>query len=184
MSKKHNPTKPCQPYQPRPVKVADRSGDELLAFPAACHVLTGRQRDLPNPTAALAELGQPQPSERARLRAASVQHEQREARARREAQQIVTAAERPAPTVREDLQAAKRRPWDAPMATKANQLPQPPAPMICGLSGLPDPIAALAWDAVVEDAAEKASRWWGKWQLTLAFSAWSLACFSLGVLAR
>ncbi len=42
-------------------------------FPAACHVLTGRQRDLPNPTAALAELSQPQPSERARLRAASEQ---------------------------------------------------------------------------------------------------------------
>ncbi len=176
MSKKHT--------QPRPIKVADRSGDELLAFPAACHVLTGRQRDLPNPTAALAELGQPQPSERARLRAASVQHEQRETRARREAHQILTAAEGPAPTVREDLQAAKRRPWDAPMATPVHQLPQPPAPMICGVSGLPDPIAALAWDAVVEDAAEKASRWWGKWQLTLAFGVWSLACFSLGVLSR
>ena len=174
MSKKH---------YPKPIKVADRSGDELAVFPAACHVLTGRQRDLPNPTAALAELSQPQPSERARLRAASVQHEQREARARREAHQIVTAADRPAPTVREDLQAAKRRTWDAPMATPVTQLPQPPAPMICGLSGLPDPIAALAWDAVVEDAAEKASRWWGKWQLTLAFSAWSLACFVLGTLA-
>ena len=176
MSKKHT--------QPRPIKVADRSGDELLAFSAACHVLTGRQRDLPNPTAALAELSQPQPSERARLRAATVQHEQREARARREAHQIVTAADRPAPTVREDLKAARQRLLDAPMATPVTQLPQPPAPMICGLSGLPDPIAALAWDAVVEDAAEKASRWWGKWPLTLAFSAWSLACFSLGVLAR
>ena len=151
------------------------------AAQAACHVLTGRQRDLPNPTAALAELSQPQPSERARLRAASVQHEQREARARREAQQILAAAERPAPTVHDDLQAAKRRPWDAPMATRVNDLPQPPAPMICGI---PDPLATLMWDAVVEDAAEKASRWWGKWQLTLAFSAWSLACFSLGVLAR
>lgn len=177
MSKKHYP-------KPRPInKVADRSGDELLAFPAACHVLTGRQRDLPNPTAALAELSQPQPSERARLRAASVQHEQREARARREAHQIVTAADRPAPTVREDLQAVRRRPWDAPMATPVTQLPQPPAPMICGLSGLPDPIAALAWDAVVEDAAEKASRWWGKWQFSLALAAWSVACFVLGTLA-
>ena len=176
MSKKHT--------QPRPIKVADRSGDELLAFPAACHVLTGRQRDLPNPTAALAELGQPQPSERARLRAASVQHEQREARARREAQQIVTAAERPAPTVREDLQAAKRRPWDAPMATRVNDLPQPPAPMICGLSGLPDPLATLAWEAVLTDAAATARSWWTRVQAPLAFAVWSAACFGLGVLAR
>ncbi len=175
-SKKHYP-------KPHPIKVADRPGDELAVFPAACHVLTGRQRDLPNPTAALAELSQPQPSERARLRTASVQHEQREARARREAQQILAAAERPAPTVHDDLQAAKRRTWDAPMATPVTQLPQPPAPMICGLSGLPDPIAALAWDAVVEDAAEKASRWWGKWQFSLALAAWSAACFVLGTLA-
>ena len=170
MSKKHTP-------QPRPAHSA-------APFPAASHVATNPQREIPNPAAALAELSQPQPSERARLRAATVQHEQREARARREAQQILAAADRPAPTVREDLQAVRRRPWDAPMATPVHQMPQPPAPMICGVSGLPDPLATLAWDAVVEDAAEKASRWWGKWQLTLAFSAWSLACFSLGVLAR
>jgi len=184
MSKKHNPTKPCQPYQPRPVKVADKAGDDLAAFPAACHVLTGRQRDLPNPTAALANLGQPQPSERARLRAASAQLSQREARARREAQQILAAADRPAPTVREDLQAAKRRPWDAPMATRVNDLPQPPAPMICGLSGLPDPLATLAWEAVITDAAQTARSVWARTKLPLAFSAWSLACFGLGVLAR
>lgn len=176
MSKKHT--------QPRPIKVADRSGDELLAFPAACHVLTGRQRDLPNPTAALAELSQPQPSERARLRAASVQHEQRESRARREAQQILAAAERPAPTVHDDLQAAKRRPWDAPMATRVNDLPQPPAPMICGLSGLPDPLATLAWEAVITDAAATARSWWTRVQAPLAFAVWSAACFGLGVLAR
>ena len=180
MSKKHPPSI----AQPRPVKVADKAGDELIAFPAERHILTGRQREIPNPAAAMANLGQPQPSERARLRAATVCQDQRETRARREAHQILAAADRPAPTVREDLQAVRRRPWDAPMATPVYQLPQPPAPMICGLSGLPDPIAALAWDAVVEDAAEKASRWWGKWQLTLAFSAWSLACFGLGVLAR
>ena len=175
MSKKH---------YPKPIKVADRSGDELAVFPAACHVLTGRQRDLPNPTAALAELSQPQPSERARLRAASVQHEQREARARREAQQILAAAERPAPTVREDLQAVRRRPWDAPMATPVTQLPQPPAPMICGLSGMPDPLAVLAWDAVLDDAAKTVRSVWERVRLPLAFSVWSLACFGLGVLAR
>jgi len=176
MSKKHT--------QPRPIKVADRSGDKLLAFPAACHVLTGRQREIPSPAAALAELGQPQPSERARLRAASAQHEQREARARREAQQILAAAERPAPTVHDDLQAAKRRPWDAPMATPINDLPQPPAPMICGLSGLPDPLATLAWEAVLTDAAATARSWWTRVQAPLAFAVWSAACFGLGVLAR
>ena len=174
MSKKH---------YPKPIKVADRSGDELAVFPAACHVLTGRQRDLPNPTAALAELSQPQPSERARLRAASVQHEQREARARREAHQIVTAADRPAPTVREDLQAVRRRPWDAPMATPVTQLPQPPAPMICGLSGLPDPIAALAWETIAEDAAATARSWRDTWGFSAALAVWSAACFLLGRLA-
>ena len=50
---------------PHLVHVADRHGD----------VLTG-------------------PSERARIRAATVQHDQREARARREAHQIIAAADR------------------------------------------------------------------------------------------
>lgn len=177
MSKKHNPTL----TQPRPVKAADRAGDELIAFPAERNILTGRQREIPNPAAALANLGQP--SERARLSAATVQHEQREARARREAHQIVTAAERPAPTVREDLQAIKRRPWDAPMATPVTQLPPPPAPMICGVSGLPDPVATLAWDAVVADAAQTARSWWARVQAPLAFAVWSAACFMLGWLA-
>ena len=75
MSKKHNPTL----TQPRPVKVADRAGDELIAFPAERNLLTGRQREIPNPAAALANLAQP--SERARLRAATVCQEQRDARA-------------------------------------------------------------------------------------------------------
>ena len=169
MSKKHTP-------KPRPAHNA-------APFPAACNVLTPQQRDLPNLAAALANLGQPQPSERARLRAASVQHEQREARARREAQQILAAAERPAPTVHDDLQAAKRRTWDAPMATPVNDLPQPPAPMICGVSGLPDPMATLAWDAVVADSAATARAWWARVQAPLAFAVWSAACFMLGWLA-
>lgn len=176
MSKKHNPTL----TQPRPVKVADRSGDELMTFPADRHVATNPQRDLPNPAAALANLGQP--SERARLRAATGSQDQRESRARREAHQIIAAAERPAPTVREELRAVRRRPWDAPMATPVHQLPQPPAPMICGLSGLPDPIATLVWDAVVEDAARTAEKWYGKWSFTLALAVWSVACFVLGTL--
>ena len=165
MSKKHTP-------QPRPAHSA-------APFPAASHVATSPQREIPNPAAALANLGQP--SERARLRAATVSQEQREARARREAHQIVTAAERPAPTVHDDLQAAKRRPWDAPMATRVNDLPQPPAPMICGI---PDPLATLAWEAVLTDAAQTARSWWTRVQAPLAFAVWSAACFGLGVLAR
>lgn len=176
MSKKHPPSI----AQPRPVKVADKAGDELIAFPAERHILTGRQREVPNPAAALANLGQP--SERARLRAATVQHEQREARARREAHQIIAAADRPAPTVREDLQAVRRRPLDAPMATPVHQMPQPPAPMICGVSGLPDPLATLAWDAVVEDTAATVRAWWTKAQAPLAFAVWSIGCFLLGKL--
>lgn len=169
MSKKH--------YIPQP-----RPAHSAAPFPAASHVATNPQRDLPNPAAALAELGQP--SERARLRAATVQHEQRESRARREAHQILTAAEGPAPSVWEDLQAVRRRPLDAPMATPITQLPQPPAPMICGLSGMPDPLATLAWEAVVEDAAATVRSWWERIKLPLAFIVWSIACFSLGVLAR
>ena len=169
MSKKHTP-------QPRPAHSA-------APFPAASHVATNPQREIPNPAAALAELSQPQPSERARLRAATVSQEQREARARREAQQILAAADRPAPTVREDLQAVRRRPWDAPMATPVHQLPQPPAPMICGLSGLPDPLATLAWEAVAKDTAATARRWWDQWRFAVALAVWSAACFVLGTLA-
>ena len=169
MSKKHTP-------QPRPAH-------NTAPFPADSNLLTPKLREVPNPAAALAELGQPQPSERARLRAATAQHEQRETRARREAHQILTAAEGPAPSVWEDLQAVRRRPLDAPMATPITQLPQPPAPMICGLSGMPDPLATLAWDAVVEDAAATVRSWWERIKLPLAFSVWSLACFVLGTLA-
>jgi hypothetical protein len=124
------------------------------------------------------------PSERARFRAATVSQDQRESRARREANQIVAAAEKPAPTVREDLQAVRRRPLDAPMATPITQLPQPPAPMVCGLSDLPDPFAVLAWDAVADAIAAPVRGWWARIQFPVAFVAWSIACFCLGVLAR
>lgn len=145
---------PASTSKPTIITVADQHGDVLLG-----------------------------PSERVRLRAATVQHEQREARARREAQHILAAAERPAPTVREDLQAIRRRPLDAPMATPVHQLSQPPAPMICGTSGLPDPLATLAWDAVLDDAAQTIRSWWSQWQFTAALAAWSVGCFLLGRLA-
>lgn len=171
MSKKHNPTL----TQPRPVKVADRAGDELIAFPAERNLLTGRQREVPNPAAALANLGQP--SERARLRAATVSQEQREARARREALALLEAedarldaiARSGAATVREELQAERRRPLDAQMATR--------------IGALPDPLAVLAWDAIVEDAADTARKWWDKWRFAAALAVWSVACFVLGTLA-
>lgn len=114
--------------QPRPVRVADKTGDELTVFPAECHVITGRQREVPNLAVAIANT-----------------------------------------TVRDDLQSAKRRPWDAPMATR--------------IGAMPDPLASMAWDAVVSDAAKTAEQWWGKWQFTVALAAWSAACFILGTLA-
>lgn len=57
-------------------------------------------------------------NQRAYLRAAGVSQDQREARARREALGLLIAAEKPAPTIHEDLQATRRRPLDAPMATR------------------------------------------------------------------
>jgi len=147
------------------------------AFPADQHVATNPQREITNPAAALADLGQPQPSERARLRAATVSQEQRDARTRREALALIeqedarrdAIAHGPARTVQEDLQAERRRPLDAPMATR--------------IGAMPDPLAVLAWDAVIADAAATARRWWEKWQFAAALAVWSAACFALGRLA-
>lgn len=144
------------------------------AFPADQHVATNPQRDLPNPTAALT-LGQI--SERQRIRAATVCQDQRDARSRREALAILeredarrdAIAHGPAPTVREDLQAVKRRPWDAPMATR--------------IGALPDPLAVLAWETIAEDAAATARSWWDTWGFSAALAVWSAACFLLGRLA-
>lgn len=167
MSKKSHVNTP----KPRPAHNA-------APFPAACNVLTPQQRDLPNPTAALAELSQPQPSERARLRAATVCQEQREARARREALAILeredarrdAIAHGPAPTVREELIATRARPLDAPMAHQ--------------VGSLPDPFAQQIWAAVADAFAEPVRRsWWGQWKFTVALAVWSAACFVLGTLA-
>lgn len=171
MSKKHNPTR----TQPRPVKVAGRAGDERIAFPAERNLLTGRQREVPNPAAALANLGQP--SERARLRAATVCQEQRDSRARREALAILeredarrdAIAHGPAPTVREELIATRARPLDAPMAHQ--------------VGSLPDPFAQQIWAAVADAFAEPVRSWWDRWQFTVALAVWSVACFVLGTLA-
>lgn len=127
------------------------------AFPADQHVATNPQREIPNPAAALADLGQPQPSERARMRAATVSQEQRDARARREALAFLeredarrdAIAHGAAPTVSEELQAVRRRPIDAPMATRIG-------------------------------ATAPTNR---QWQFTVALAVWSAACFVLGTLA-
>lgn len=80
---------------------------------------------------------EPSPGERARMRATSVAQEQREARARREALALLERDDQARDArafsvypgnLREDLQAVKRRPLDAPMAT------------------FEDPTAKLAWD--------------------------------------
>ena len=164
--------------QPRPVKIADRAGDELAAFPADQHVLTPKQREVPSPAPAIANaVSLSQISERQRLRAATVSQEQREARARRETLALLdrqdarrdALAHSGTTTVREDLQAVRRRPWDAPMATR--------------IGALADPMAVLAWDAVVEDAAATARSWWDKWGFSAALAVWSAACFLMGRLA-
>lgn len=79
---------------------------------------------------------EPSPGERARLRAVGVVQEQREARARREALAIIKRDDQArdakafaGTTVIEDLQATRRRPLDAPMATYAA-----------------DPTERLAWE--------------------------------------
>ncbi|MCO5763778.1 MAG: hypothetical protein NHG36_20130 [Chromatiaceae bacterium] len=59
------------------------------------------------------------------LRDLSQRAEIRHALAHHAAMQILHAGERPAPYLRDDLQAVKRRPWDAPMATAGRT--EPPA---------------------------------------------------------
>jgi len=130
---------------PRLVKVADKVGDELISE---------------------------QPSERARLRAATVSQEQRDARTRREALALLEREDARRDAIAfsapdEDLH-SRRRPLGAPMATR--------------IGAFPDPLAVLAWDAVVADAAATARRWWEKWQFTAALAVWSAACFVLGML--
>lgn len=56
-------------------------------------------------------------ADRAMLRDAGRRAEIRHLLAHQEAMRILRAAEQPAPYVRDDLQAIKRRAWDAPMAT-------------------------------------------------------------------
>jgi len=67
------------------------------------------------------------PSELARLRAASRAFEQRQDRSRLAALAYIEAAEQPAPLLHDDLQAVRRRPLAAPMATPKRRLPQDPA---------------------------------------------------------
>lgn len=170
MSKKHHPS---------PITRANVSAK---SFPSEHHVLTSAQREIPAPAVALAAMATPQPSERARLRAATASQEQREARARREVKQIIAAAEKPAPTVREDLHATRRRPLDAPMATPTFQLPQTPAPMVAGSSGMPDPFAQRIWDTISAALVAPASTFWERIRLPVAFTIWSVGCFLLGTL--
>ena len=80
------------------------------------------------------------PSQLAAMRAATACMAQREARGRREAKQIVAAAEAPAPTVWEDLQAVRRRPPDAAMASRHQTAVQPPAALPLDPPQVADPV--------------------------------------------
>lgn len=146
-------------------------------FPEDRHVMTQPQREVPNPAIALADAMTPLPSERAHLRAASVCQERREARARREALAIleredarrdaISRGEVPAPTVREDLQATRLLPLDAPMAT--------------WVGDLPDPFAQQNWGFIAELFAP-ALPLWERIKVPAAFTLWSVGCFLLGML--
>ena len=82
-----------------------------------------RQKITPNPAISAVSVARrtatPEtPSERARIRAATVAQQQRDERIRTEALKIIT----PAPTLREDLQQNRRREIGAPMATMVDPL--------------------------------------------------------------
>ena len=55
--------------------------------------------------------------------------------------------------------------------------------MATRIGSMPDPLAVLAWDAVIHDAGQTVRRWWEKWAFTAALAVWSAACFVLGTLA-
>ena len=82
-----------------------------------------RQKITPNPAISAVSVARrtatPEtPSERARIRAATVAQQQRDDRIRTEALKIIA----PAPTLREDLQQNRRREIGAPMATMIDPL--------------------------------------------------------------
>ena len=82
-----------------------------------------RQKITPNPAISAVSVARrtatPEtPSERARIRAATVAQQQRDERIRAEALKIIA----PAPTLREDLQQNRRREIGAPMATMVDPL--------------------------------------------------------------
>lgn len=112
-------------HRPRVVSVNDVHGDDLIHRRQLFPLLEARAKEeaaAAMPPAHPANAA-PQPSERALLRAATALRKQSEERTRR----ILLAADRPAPTVQEDLQAVRRRPLDAPMATRERLERQPPA---------------------------------------------------------
>jgi len=120
-----------------------------------------RQKITPNPAISAVSVARrtatPEtPSERARIRAATVAQQQRDERIRTEALKIIA----PAPTLREDLQQNRRREIGAPMAT---------------LSQIPAPLAGIGWDGVLD--------LWARISTPLMFAVWSIGCFALGRLS-
>ena len=120
-----------------------------------------RQKITPNPAISAVSVARrtatPEtPSERARIRAATVAQQQRDERIRTEALKIIA----PAPTLREDLQQNRRREIGAPMAT---------------LSQIPDQLAGIGWEGALE--------LWARISTPLMFAVWSIGCFALGRLS-
>ena len=120
-----------------------------------------RQKITPNPAISAVSVARrtatPEtPSERARIRAATVAQQQRDERIRTEALKIIA----PAPTLREDLQQNRRREIGAPMAT---------------LNQIPDPLAGIGWEGALE--------LWSRISTPVMFAVWSIGCFLLGRLS-
>ena len=117
-----------------------------------------RQKIVPNPAISAVSVARrtatPEtPSERARIRAATVAQQQRDDRIRTEALKIIA----PAPTLRDELTQQRRREIGAPMATMA------------------DPLAGIGWDSALD--------LWARISTPLMFAVWSIGCFALGRLS-
>jgi len=117
-----------------------------------------RQKIVPNPAISAVSVARrsatPEtPSERARIRAATVAQQQRDDRIRTEAMRAPIA---PAPTVRDELTQQRRREIGAPMAT-----------MVDPLDGLGNSLIDL----------------WARISTPLMFAVWSIGCFALGRLS-
>lgn len=68
-------------------------------------------------------------------------------------------------------------------AMRAPIAPAARHPDSLALRDMPDPLAALAWDAVRMDLGDSALDLWSRISTPLMFAVWSIGCFALGRLS-